>query len=167
MQNILEEHCFPHTTWFSEIVLPEFAGDDFPDIPEMEEIKRKIDLFMDNWQTVESKIKQSSLVQLVVLEVAEQTPESLLNQTVLVMESKWYCLCDAHLTSWEGFWRACKMNILECRGHSQFCITHMKWERAMLCSVGELESTLEPLRHWGEPIYIWKNLSYLKKYIWL
>ncbi|XP_029863232.1 adenylate kinase 9-like isoform X3 [Aquila chrysaetos chrysaetos] len=70
----------------TEIILPEFAEDDFPDIPEMEIIKRKIDLFMHDWQTVESEIKQSSLVQVVVLEIAEQTPESLLNQTVLVME---------------------------------------------------------------------------------
>ncbi|NWR57995.1 KAD9 kinase, partial [Bucorvus abyssinicus] len=69
-----------------KIVLPEFAEDGFPDIPEMEAIKRKIDLFMHDWQTVESEIKQSSLVQVVVLEIAEQTPESLLNQTVQVME---------------------------------------------------------------------------------
>ncbi|NXF35829.1 KAD9 kinase, partial [Nyctibius bracteatus] len=69
-----------------KIVLPEFGEDDFPDIPEMEIIKRKIDLFMHDWQTVEPEIKQSSLVQVVVLEIAEQTPESLLNQTVLVME---------------------------------------------------------------------------------
>ncbi|NXT76683.1 KAD9 kinase, partial [Zapornia atra] len=69
-----------------KIMLPEFAEDDFPDIPEMEVIKRKIDLFMHDWETVESEIKQSSLVQVVVLEIAEQTPESLLNQTVLVME---------------------------------------------------------------------------------
>ncbi|NXS55467.1 KAD9 kinase, partial [Brachypteracias leptosomus] len=69
-----------------KIILPEFAEDDFPDLPEMEIIKRNIDLFMHDWQTVESKIKQSSLVQVVVLEIAEQTPESLLNQTVLVME---------------------------------------------------------------------------------
>ncbi|NXV85518.1 KAD9 kinase, partial [Calonectris borealis] len=69
-----------------KIILPEFAEDDFPDIPEMEIIKRKIDLFMHDWQTVESEIKQSSLVQVVVLEIAEQTPESLLNQTMLVME---------------------------------------------------------------------------------
>ncbi|KAM6280202.1 adenylate kinase 9 [Porphyrio hochstetteri] len=70
----------------TEIMLPEFAEDDFPDVLEMEVIKRKIDLFMHDWQTVESEIKQSSLVQVVVLEIAEQTPESLLNQTVLVME---------------------------------------------------------------------------------
>ncbi|XP_009703675.1 PREDICTED: adenylate kinase 9 [Cariama cristata] len=69
-----------------EIILPDFAEDDFPDIPEMEIIKGKIDLFMHDWQIVESEIKQSSLVQVVVLEIAEQTPESLLNQTVLVME---------------------------------------------------------------------------------
>ncbi|NXL33543.1 KAD9 kinase, partial [Glaucidium brasilianum] len=69
-----------------EIILPDFSEDDFPDIPEMEIIKKKTDLFMHDWHTVESEIKQSSLVQVVVLEVAEQTPESLLNQTVLVME---------------------------------------------------------------------------------
>jgi len=88
MQNILEDHCLLFAIWFSEIILPEFAEDGFPDVPEMEIIKRKIDLFMHDWQTVESEIKQSSLVQVVVLEIAEQTPESLLNQTVLVMESK-------------------------------------------------------------------------------
>ncbi|NXJ94565.1 KAD9 kinase, partial [Corythaixoides concolor] len=69
-----------------KIMLPEFADDDFPDIPEIEIIKKKIDLFMHDWQTVESQIKQSSLVQVVVLEIAEQTPESLLNQIVQVME---------------------------------------------------------------------------------
>ncbi|NXE09438.1 KAD9 kinase, partial [Lophotis ruficrista] len=69
-----------------KIILPEFTEDDFPDIPEMAIIKRNIDLFMHDWQTVESEIKQSSLVQVVVLEIAEQTPESLLNQIVLVME---------------------------------------------------------------------------------
>ncbi|NXL10954.1 KAD9 kinase, partial [Mesembrinibis cayennensis] len=69
-----------------KIILPDFAEDDFPDIPEMEIIKRNIDLFVNDWQTVESEIKQSSLVQVVVLEIAQQTPESLLNQTVLVME---------------------------------------------------------------------------------
>ncbi|NXK05988.1 KAD9 kinase, partial [Herpetotheres cachinnans] len=69
-----------------KVILPEFAEDDFPDIPEMEIIKRKIGLFMHDWQTVESEIKQSSLVQVLVLEIAEQTPESLLNQTVLAME---------------------------------------------------------------------------------
>ncbi|NXK21781.1 KAD9 kinase, partial [Arenaria interpres] len=69
-----------------KVILPGFSEDDFPDIPEMEIIKEKIDLFMHDWQTVASEIKQSPLVQVVVLEIAEQTPESLLNQTVLVME---------------------------------------------------------------------------------
>ncbi|XP_074006927.1 adenylate kinase 9 [Numenius arquata] len=70
----------------TEVILPGFSEDDFPDIPEMEIIKEKIDLFMHDWQTVASEIKQSPLVQVAVLEIAEQTPESLLNQTVLVME---------------------------------------------------------------------------------
>ncbi|XP_069707806.1 adenylate kinase 9 [Phaenicophaeus curvirostris] len=70
----------------TEIILPEFAEDDFPDIPEMEIIKKKIELFMHDWQKVESEINLSSQVQIVVLEIAEQTPESLLNQIMLVME---------------------------------------------------------------------------------
>ncbi|XP_068016605.1 adenylate kinase 9-like isoform X3 [Melanerpes formicivorus] len=70
----------------AEIALPELAEDDFPNLPEMETIKRKLDLFLHDWQTVESEIKQSSLVQVVGLEIAEQTPESLLNQIVLAME---------------------------------------------------------------------------------
>ncbi|NWQ87078.1 KAD9 kinase, partial [Burhinus bistriatus] len=90
MQTILtseEEHSLEAAEERGEkVILPEFAEDDFPDVPEMEIIKRKIDLFMHDWQTVESEIKQSSLVQVVVLEIAEQTPESLLNQTLLVME---------------------------------------------------------------------------------
>ncbi|NWX34450.1 KAD9 kinase, partial [Notiomystis cincta] len=69
-----------------ENIQPEFAGDGFPDTEEVKAIKNKIDLFMNDWNEVESEIKNSSQVQVVVLEIAEQTPESLLNQTVLVME---------------------------------------------------------------------------------
>ncbi|XP_009675242.2 adenylate kinase 9 [Struthio camelus] len=76
-----KEGCKP-----TEITLPEFPEDGFPDVPEMEIIKRKIDLFMRDWQIVESGISDSPLVQVVVLEIAEQSPESLLNQIILVME---------------------------------------------------------------------------------
>ncbi|NWH35652.1 KAD9 kinase, partial [Chloropsis hardwickii] len=69
-----------------KIMQPEFTEDGFPDTEEMKTIKMKIDLFMNDWEKAESEIKQSSQVQVVVLEIAEQTPESLLNQIVLVME---------------------------------------------------------------------------------
>ncbi|XP_065690633.2 adenylate kinase 9 isoform X2 [Patagioenas fasciata] len=69
----------------TEIILPEFAEDDLPGLPEMEIFKGKIDLFLNDWQTVESEIK-SSQVQIVALEIAGQTPENLLNQSVLGME---------------------------------------------------------------------------------
>nr|XP_032603164.2 adenylate kinase 9 isoform X3 [Taeniopygia guttata] len=69
-----------------EITQPGFAEGVFPDTEEMKTIKMKIDLFMNDWEKVESKIRKSSQVQVVVLEIAEQTPESLLNQTILVME---------------------------------------------------------------------------------
>ncbi|NXX25501.1 KAD9 kinase, partial [Nicator chloris] len=69
-----------------EVMQPEFAEDGFPDTEEIETIKMKIDLFMNDWKEVESEINMSSQVQVVVLEIAEQTEESLLNQIVLVME---------------------------------------------------------------------------------
>lgn len=67
---------------------PVFAEDGIPDTEEIKTIKVKIDLFMKDWKKVESEIKESSQVQVVLLEIAGQTPESLLNQTVRVMESK-------------------------------------------------------------------------------
>ncbi|XP_063245853.1 adenylate kinase 9 isoform X2 [Prinia subflava] len=69
-----------------ELMQPEFGEDDFPYTEETETIKTKIDLFMNDWKKVESEITRSSPVQVVVLEIAEQTPESLLNKTVHVME---------------------------------------------------------------------------------
>ncbi|XP_030411946.1 adenylate kinase 9 isoform X2 [Gopherus evgoodei] len=69
-----------------EIMLPEFPEDGFPDVPEIEPFKEKIKLFMHNWQILESGINDSSLIQTAVLEIAGQTPETLLNQIVLVME---------------------------------------------------------------------------------
>ncbi|NXQ63893.1 KAD9 kinase, partial [Anthoscopus minutus] len=69
-----------------KIMQPDFAEDGFPETEEMKTIKTKIDLFMDDWEKMESEIKHSSQVQVVVLEIAEQTPESLLNQTMQVME---------------------------------------------------------------------------------
>ncbi|NXO06428.1 KAD9 kinase, partial [Oriolus oriolus] len=69
-----------------KIMQPEFAEDSFPETEEIKRIKKNINLFKNDWKTVESAIKKSSQVQVVVLEIAEQTPESLLNQTLLVME---------------------------------------------------------------------------------
>ncbi|NWI16687.1 KAD9 kinase, partial [Crypturellus soui] len=69
-----------------EITLPEFPEDGFPDVPEMKVVKKKVDVFMNDWQIVESGISDSPLIQVAVLEIAEQSPESLLDQIVLVME---------------------------------------------------------------------------------
>ncbi|XP_075780087.1 adenylate kinase 9 isoform X4 [Pelodiscus sinensis] len=74
------------------IMLPEFPEDGFPDVPEIEPLKEKIKLFMHNWQVLESGISESSLIQIAVLEIDGQTPETLLNQTVPVMEKPFkYC----------------------------------------------------------------------------
>nr|XP_048700778.1 adenylate kinase 9 isoform X2 [Caretta caretta] len=71
---------------YEKIMLPEFPEDGFPDVPEMEPFKEKIKLFMHNWQILEPGINDSSLIQIADLEIAGQTPETLLNQIVLVME---------------------------------------------------------------------------------
>ncbi|NXO92770.1 KAD9 kinase, partial [Certhia brachydactyla] len=81
-----EEDQSPPADEEKEIIQPEFAEGGFPETEEMKTIKTKIDLFMNDWKEVESKIKKSSQVRVVVLEIAEQTPESLLNQIMLVME---------------------------------------------------------------------------------
>ncbi|NWY98119.1 KAD9 kinase, partial [Loxia curvirostra] len=81
-----EEDQSPAAAEEKEIIQPEFAEDGFPDTEEMKTIKMKIDLFMNDWENMESEIRTSSQVQVVVLEIAEQTPESLLTQTVQVME---------------------------------------------------------------------------------
>ncbi|XP_071404992.1 adenylate kinase 9 isoform X4 [Pithys albifrons albifrons] len=77
--------CLKHTGK-DGITLPRSAEDDLSDTEGMHTMEKKIELFMHDWQTVESEIKNSSLLQVVDLQTAEQTPESLLNQTVLVME---------------------------------------------------------------------------------
>ncbi|NXU02569.1 KAD9 kinase, partial [Buphagus erythrorhynchus] len=81
-----EEDQSPAGAEEKEIMQPVFAEDGIPDTEEMKTITTKIDLFMNDWKEVESEIKNSSQVQVVLLEIAEQTPESLLNQIVLVME---------------------------------------------------------------------------------
>ncbi|KAL2306581.1 hypothetical protein Nmel_004510 [Mimus melanotis] len=81
-----EEDQSPAGAEEKEIMQPVFAEDGIPDTEEMKTIKTMIDLFMNDWENVESEIKNSSQVQVVLLEIAEQTPESLLNQIVLVME---------------------------------------------------------------------------------
>ncbi|NXB53699.1 KAD9 kinase, partial [Leucopsar rothschildi] len=81
-----EEDQSPAGAEEKEIMQPVFAEDGIPDTEEMRTIKTKIDLFMNDWKKVKSEIKSSSQVQVVLLEISEQTPESLLNQIVLVME---------------------------------------------------------------------------------
>uniref|UniRef100_A0A8D0GJC1 Adenylate kinase 9 n=1 Tax=Sphenodon punctatus TaxID=8508 RepID=A0A8D0GJC1_SPHPU len=71
----------------SEITLPEFPEDGFPDVPEMDPIKEKVNLFMHDLQTLESAINELPLAQTAILEIAGRTPETLLNQTVQIMEN--------------------------------------------------------------------------------
>ncbi|XP_027959961.1 adenylate kinase 9 [Eumetopias jubatus] len=67
------------------VVLPEFPEDAYPDVPEMEPIKEKIKHFNYMWKHLEATINES-FVQILNLEVADKTPEELLQKVVETME---------------------------------------------------------------------------------
>ncbi|XP_072821810.1 adenylate kinase 9 isoform X7 [Vicugna pacos] len=70
---------------FETVVLPEFPEDAYPDVPEMEPIKEKITFFTFAWKLLETTINDSS-AQILHLEIADKTPEELLQKVVETME---------------------------------------------------------------------------------
>ncbi|XP_015455531.1 adenylate kinase 9 isoform X2 [Pteropus alecto] len=67
------------------VVLPEFPEDAYPDVPEMDPIKEKIKSFSYIWKYLEMAIVES-FVQVLNLEIADKTPEQLLQKVVETME---------------------------------------------------------------------------------
>lgn len=72
---------------YSKVVLPEFPEDAYPDVPEMEPIKEKIKYFNHIWKQLEATINES-FIPILNLEIADRTPEELLQKVVETMESK-------------------------------------------------------------------------------
>ncbi|KAH0622209.1 hypothetical protein JD844_024317 [Phrynosoma platyrhinos] len=70
------------------VKLPEYPEDGFPDVAEIEPLKKKIIQFMLSWQKFETAAGETPLVHTAELEIEGQTPEMLLNQSILAMESK-------------------------------------------------------------------------------
>uniref|UniRef100_A0A8D1LHV1 Adenylate kinase 9 n=1 Tax=Sus scrofa TaxID=9823 RepID=A0A8D1LHV1_PIG len=69
----------------AKVVLPEFPEDAYPDVPEMEPIKENILSFYSAWRQLETAISDS-FTQVVNLEIADKTPEELLQKVVETME---------------------------------------------------------------------------------
>ncbi|KFO26908.1 Adenylate kinase domain-containing protein 1 [Fukomys damarensis] len=69
----------------ASVVLPEFAEDAYPDVPEMEPFKKKIDSFKITWKQLESLISDA-FIQILNLEIADRTPKELLHKVVETME---------------------------------------------------------------------------------
>ncbi|XP_039093316.1 adenylate kinase 9 [Hyaena hyaena] len=67
------------------VVLPEFPEDAYPDVPEMEPIKEKVKNFNVVWKQLETIIHES-FIQILNLEIANKTPEELLQKVVETME---------------------------------------------------------------------------------
>lgn len=72
----------------SGVTLPEFPDDGYPDVPEMEPLKSKLAHFMSLWLRMESAVTETPLVLVTDFEIEGQTPEMLLNQSILAMERK-------------------------------------------------------------------------------
>nr|XP_020863790.1 adenylate kinase 9 isoform X3 [Phascolarctos cinereus] len=67
-------------------ILPEYSEDSYPEIPEMELMKDLLRNFTNSWKVLEAVIADLPLVQILKLEVAEKTPEYLLQQVVEAMD---------------------------------------------------------------------------------
>ncbi|XP_057593660.1 adenylate kinase 9 [Hippopotamus amphibius kiboko] len=67
------------------VVLPEFPEDAYPDVPEMEPIKESVRSFYHAWRQVETAISDS-FTQVLSLEIADKTPEELLQKVIETME---------------------------------------------------------------------------------
>uniref|UniRef100_A0A8D1T480 AAA+ ATPase domain-containing protein n=1 Tax=Sus scrofa TaxID=9823 RepID=A0A8D1T480_PIG len=82
--SLLDDSDIPETEPES-VVLPEFPEDAYPDVPEMEPIKENILSFYSAWRQLETAISDS-FTQVVNLEIADKTPEELLQKVVETME---------------------------------------------------------------------------------
>ncbi|XP_070081502.1 adenylate kinase 9 isoform X2 [Equus caballus] len=67
------------------VVLPEFPEDAYPDVPEMEPLKEQVKSFRSAWQLLEATINDS-FIQILKLEIADKTPEELLQKVMETME---------------------------------------------------------------------------------
>ncbi|XP_044146654.1 adenylate kinase 9 [Bufo gargarizans] len=69
-----------------EIVLPEVPEGGYPDVPEIEPFKQLINTFNEEWQLLQPVFADSSMVNVAFLEVADKSPEMLLQDAVTSME---------------------------------------------------------------------------------
>ncbi|XP_006157047.1 adenylate kinase 9 [Tupaia chinensis] len=79
---------------YETVVLPEFAEDAYPDVPEMDPLKEKINYFNIMWKQLEI-IMSDSFLQILNLEIANKTPKELLQKVVDTMEKPF------QYTAWE------------------------------------------------------------------
>ncbi|XP_062043634.1 adenylate kinase 9 isoform X1 [Lepus europaeus] len=76
------------------VVLPEFPEDAYPDVPEMEPFKEKINSYGFLWKQLESLFHES-FIQILYLDIASKTPKELLQKVVETMEKSF------QYTGWE------------------------------------------------------------------
>ncbi|XP_068933174.1 adenylate kinase 9 [Petaurus breviceps papuanus] len=67
-------------------ILPEYPEDSYPDVPEMEPMKELLKNFTNNWKALEVLVADLPLVHILNLEIAEKTPEYLLQRVAEAMD---------------------------------------------------------------------------------
>ncbi|XP_060046846.1 adenylate kinase 9 [Erinaceus europaeus] len=70
---------------FETVALPDFAEDAYPDVPEMDPFKEIVKHFVSSWKQLEISIIDS-MTQVLKLEIADRTPEELLQRVIETME---------------------------------------------------------------------------------
>ncbi|XP_075410105.1 adenylate kinase 9 [Tenrec ecaudatus] len=78
----LETEKFSET----EVVLPEYPKDSFPDVPEMEPFKESLKHFANSWKQLENTLGELIPIPTLNMEIAGKTPEELLQRVIEMME---------------------------------------------------------------------------------
>lgn len=89
-------------------MLPEFPEDGYPNVPEMEPLKELLSNYLVLWKQMDQMISDS-LVPILVLDVANKTPQDLLQRVVETMESK-----RPLITVTRGHWPRCTLELQAC-----------------------------------------------------
>uniref|UniRef100_H3AND6 Adenylate kinase 9 n=1 Tax=Latimeria chalumnae TaxID=7897 RepID=H3AND6_LATCH len=72
---------------YAEVSLPEIVEGDYPDVQEMDPYRTIIQQSFQQWKALESGLSEAVLTQFAPVEVADKTPEDLLQEVISVMET--------------------------------------------------------------------------------
>ncbi|XP_053568148.1 adenylate kinase 9 [Bombina bombina] len=85
-QSEQEPDLEPKAKTETDILLPEIPEGEYPDVPEMDPVRQFISTFKEEWQLLEPMLRDTYLVNVSSLEIANRSPEALLKESQEIME---------------------------------------------------------------------------------